>query len=105
MPALYELWLAQVKLRKSEDLRPIVIVQIESTQLQVMAVSSQMDMFREGVDFKIDVQDPCFKATGLRKTSYVIAGIKPEIAHECLKRRLGKLEGSLRTDFERWAND
>ena len=87
-----------------EELTGLATPLIES-QLQVMAGSSQMDLFRDGVDFKIDEQDASFKATGLRKTSYVIAGFKPEIAPECLKRCLGKLEGSLRSEFEQWAKD
>ena len=65
--------LAKVRVGESDDYRPCIVVSTEPARFVTLALcSSQLDLYRAGVDFLIRDYDPDFAATGLKRTSYVI---------------------------------
>jgi hypothetical protein len=112
-PERYEIYLARIQLRHSEDLRPWVVIGncLPDPQnpgkmlLTVAPISSQIDLMVEFQDFPIEAGHPDFPATGLRRSSYVIGNLPARVSVDRLERRLGELRGELRREFERFCGD
>ena len=102
-PQRLEVWLARLDIGDSHDLRPcIVLGEVPNGLLLVIALSANLDLYREGVDFWIEARHPNFHSTGLRRTSYVIRlGLARVEASELLK-CWGRLEGEVASAFEKW---
>jgi hypothetical protein len=112
-PRPYEIFLAKVRLRRSEDLRPWVVVQDpvpdpdDPTKLLVTLapVSSRLDLADSSRDFFVPSDDPDFGPTGLRRSSYVIGNLPVRVSVERLERKVGELRGDLLHRFQDWCDE
>ena len=91
------------------DPRPCIVVTPPTShgQTEVIALSSQMDLYvppRKGVGphFRIDSNHPDFAATNLRRTCYANSDEKHWVGKHELGPRIGRLEGWLLREFEKW---
>ena len=90
-------------LRESGDVRPCIVIDVYSNGDAVLVpLSSQMDMYREGVDFLIDNAGPEFGATGLARTCYAIRDRVGTVSASQLIQRRGQLVGELAARFLEW---
>ena len=101
-PQPLEVWLARAVLGASTDLRPVIVFEapIRGTA-KVFLVSSALDL-KTDADFSIEAEHPDFAATGLRKSSYAIAGGIRELHISAFQKRRGHLQGALALAFEAW---
>ena len=91
----------------------VTVTYIRESKALVMFMSSKLGLANESEDFFIYEQDEDFKATGLRYTSFIrksnskkgISEIEVDFADLNSKRYFGKLEGELKTRFEKWLGD
>ena len=96
--------LAKVRIGESDDYRPCIVVAAEAAPFVTLALcSSQLDLYRPGVDFLIRGDDPDFAATGLARTSYVIDRPLVRVEAKTARKTYGRLEGALAEDFKEWA--
>ncbi len=96
--------LAKVRVGESDDYRPCVVDSAEAAPSIVLApCSSQLDLYRAGVDFLIRDDDPDFAATGLNRTSYVIDRPFVRVDAKVVRKTYGCLEGALAERFKEWA--
>lgn len=102
-PQRYDLFLIRMRLRASYDYRPCIVLDAPNPDTCIVLVSSS-DLFRQGYDFLIPSDHPDFPATGLKKTSFAIGDQIHEVSTTALeeKFRLGRLQGGLARDFNKW---
>ncbi|MCI0650975.1 MAG: hypothetical protein L0Z55_03745 [Planctomycetes bacterium] len=104
-PRLFEIHLCTVPLRGNIDRRPWLVVAAgpsKTDRFISIPISSQLDLYDEVAHFLLEQSDPDFPATGLVRTSYVIANNPVAIHANRFVRRLGHLGGELRERFELW---
>lgn len=102
-PERLEVWLARIPWGHSQDLRPCIVVEAEENGFwSVACVSSALDLYDINRHFLLDKPLPDFKATGLHRTSYVSDEPIHELSRADFHKRLGRLEGELARDFDRW---
>ena len=103
-PLRFEIWLAHLAVGKSEDVRPcIVLGDEEDREWAVMALSSNLSLYRSLTDFLFRADDPDFVATGLRRESYVLGDRILTASKIDFVVKWGRLEGELARRFEDWA--
>ncbi len=96
-----DIWWANIPWGSADYPRPVVFVGHKSNvELVVVRVSSRLDLRSED-DFIISIGHPDFPATGLTDESYAEAQAFT-LPPGDFRNRIGKLEGELREDFERW---
>lgn len=97
-----EIYLALIHYREANYNRPCVIIETANNLLTVGMISSSMDLYKENYDFLIPSNHPDFSATGLKRTSYVIREVFPEIENSSIVKKWGVLTGELAKAFEKW---
>jgi hypothetical protein len=110
-PRRYELYVARIRFRRSEDLRPWVVIddpvqdprERGALLVTLAPVSSQLDMLLPN-HFLMDASAPDFPTTGLRRSSYVV-GDPIRVRVERLERRIGELTGTMLALFREWSGD
>jgi hypothetical protein len=81
--------------------RPCVVVQVTSTGvLALLAVSTKQ--YSSHQCFEINNHHSNFKATGLTETSFVFGSPVIEAQSTHIIKKLGVLEGELKTEFVEW---
>lgn len=103
-PQPKDLWLVRVALGQSGDARPCIVLSVHEKNVQVLPLSSQMDLYRPANHFRLEKTDTDFPATGLLRTSYILGEKVIEVDVNLLTRRVGRLEGALAQDFDKWIN-
>ena len=68
----------------------------------MIVLVSSSELYRPGLHFLIPKEHPNFPATGLTKTSFVLGGQIRDLPIEELDERLGRLEGELAKEFDKW---
>jgi len=103
MPQRHEIYLVRVPLRASFDYRPCIVLDVSHNTIVVgvMLVSSS-SLYRKAYDFLIPKEHPNFAATGLKKTSFAIGDQIRDVAAADLNQYLGRLEGELAREFDKW---
>ena len=103
IPAAGDIYLVRAQWRESKDMRPCVVVDVVENKkiVFVSLISSAGDLYDSRRHFQILLDDPNFKATGLRKSSYC-DDIVRQVSLEHLGKRLGCLQGSLALQFQEW---
>jgi mRNA-degrading endonuclease toxin of MazEF toxin-antitoxin module len=102
VPKRYDIYLIRWQLRKSNDFRPCIVLDLGDGRVDCVMLISSSDLYRSNYDFLIRSDHPDFGATGLKKTSFAIGDQIHEIPASLLTVRLGHLEGELCRAFEKW---
>lgn len=103
MPQRLDLYLIRWQFKACNDYRPCIILDspVGSTA-NIMLVSSANSLRRPVIDFRIAADLPDFKASGLGRESYALGDEIHSVAITCLGKHLGRLEGELAREFEKW---
>jgi mRNA-degrading endonuclease toxin of MazEF toxin-antitoxin module len=102
-PRRFEIYLIRWQLKESFDFRPCIVLDpAVADRVEIILVSSAPDLYESGSHFLIRDDDPDFPETGLKKTSYALGDKIREAPIAMLGKRLGRLEGELARDFEKW---
>ena len=84
-------------------MRPCMVISSEiQGKLEIVPLSSALDLYRPGLHFLVRKDDPDFPATGLLRTSFIAGDQIREVEAARLVRRAGRLEGNLAGQFELW---
>lgn len=98
-----DIYIARISYGHSTDQRPCIVVNpLVQNELEVLACSSQLDMFEPGLHFRIEDGHPDFKYTGLKRTSYANSDEKHILDTRDLGKFVGRLEGALLAEFRKW---
>lgn len=106
----FDIFRASVQFGKSTDPRPCIVLRepapdpdaLDSPVVLLAPISSQMDLYVPSQHFLIDERDDDFRATGLRRRSYIIATVPVFAPVSRLGKRLGALQGDLLARFMSW---
>jgi len=96
MTAPLEVYLARLRVRRCQDVRPCVVLAV------LVAPISASDLFRPGRDFRLDTAHPDFGDTGLDRASFVLGDAWAEIDVGRLELYLGRFAGELADEFLDW---
>jgi hypothetical protein len=99
----YDVYWAKVNYGHSTDARPCIVLEVLSGNRVVVAMlSSAMPLFNSLIHFAVTPTHPDFKATGLKRDSYVEGTELHVLESDELIRIAGRFEGDLAREFENW---
>lgn len=104
IPQQFEIYSAEVRLGLCADARPcLVLFPPKADGVIVLPISSQGDLCLDpNIHFPLSPEHPDFKATGLKKKSYILAVREHVLKLPMFKRRCGLLTGELLAEFKKW---
>src|SRR5436190_200986 len=102
-PKAYDILWYRLPFGLSNDIRPCVIVQIESDgTATLLRISSAMQLYNYQTHFRFDPSHENFHATGLKKESFCDDSKFFSIPCGSLPDAIGTIEGRLRKEFDDW---
>jgi len=102
MPQPFEVWLVKMKLGRSRDPRPAIVIRKSGTSTFVVLPLSSALNLRSYRDFTIRPDDLDFKNTGLDRESFAIENKEVELDLSEFVAKLGQLNGFTLTEFRDW---
>jgi hypothetical protein len=97
----YRICLVALSVGSNKYPRPATILGIVDDDLDLLPISSRMELYDAAEHFLVAEDDPDFAATGLKHDSYILPKVTP-VAKKDIHKIIGELKGELAERFNAW---